>query len=187
MVEIDKWALRQSMRQIRKSLSLADQEQASKKVTHSILNLKPYQQAQRLAFYRAFEGEIQLDAVWFEAEKNGKDCYFPVLTQKDELAFLKANQKTIFTPNRYGILEPLVEEDSVFTKKLDIIFIPLVAFDDRCTRLGMGKGYYDKTLADSEALLMGVAYEFQRQHHIEASSWDVPLHGVITQKTIYWR
>ena len=63
----------------------------------------------------------------------------------------------------------------------------MVAFDIHGTRIGMGKGYYDKTLATVRPkLLVGVAYEFQRLAFISPQIWDVKLDAIITEKNIYW-
>ena len=66
--------------------------------------------------------------------------------------------------------------------------MPLVAFDADCTRIGMGAGYYDRTLENKKrCFLIGVAHQFQYVDYIEPQPWDVPLDAVITNKNIYWR
>lgn len=66
--------------------------------------------------------------------------------------------------------------------------MPLVAFDVRCTRLGMGAGYYDRTFQDkTHGSLFGVAYQFQRADFIQPHPWDIHLDAVITQRAIYWK
>ena len=104
------------------------------------------------------------------------------------LSFLPVTYDTIFYKNRFGIAEPVVEDElAIMPEQLDIIFLPLVAFDEHGTRLGMGGGYYDRTLAHHRpTLLIGAAYEFQRQAWIEREAWDVPLAAIITEQTIYW-
>ena len=53
--------------------------------------------------------------------------------------------------------------------------------------MGMGKGYYDRTLGNHRPKsLIGVAYEFQRQTFIEPQNWDVPLTAIITEQQMYW-
>lgn len=139
--------------------------------------------------YHASRGEVSLDLLWQSAPLQGKFCYFPAITQEKTLLFLPATPKTPFENNRYGIAEPAVSKDQARAiEELDLIIMPLVAFDDKGTRLGMGAGYYDKTLANhKKALLIGVAYEFQHTLYIEPQPWDVKLDAVVTQNQIYWR
>ena len=76
---------------------------------------------------------------------------------------------------------------------LDLVLVPLVAFDDRGNRLGMGGGYYDQTFAFlsqrqhyRRPTLLGVAYEFQRLVALPVQAWDIPLDGVATEKRVQW-
>lgn len=188
MTDSFKRALRRSRRQLRENLSLEYQHIASTKVCARIRGLAQYCQAKRIALYQAFGGEISLDSVWNSASLQGKFCYFPVLNEDKTLLFLPASPTTAFTPNRYGINEPhIAGSEALAPQLLDLIFMPLVAFDDYGTRLGMGAGYYDRTLAKVDhPLLIGVAYEFQYCPYIEAESWDVPMTAVVTPQKIYW-
>lgn len=92
--------------------------------------------------------------------------------------------------NKYRILEP--EYTDIFpVAQLDLVILPLVGFDMRGNRLGVGGGYYDRSFAfklqnmENPPLLYGLAYDFQRQQTIPKDEWDVPLNGVITEKNIY--
>ncbi len=183
-----KSALRQSYQQIRKNLSLEHQHTASAKVCSRIRSLDEYRYAKRIALYQAIGGEISLNALWHSAPLQGKLCYFPSLNDDKTLSFLPATPATSFVKNRYGIAEPDVDKaTAVAVKLLDIIFVPVVAFDQYGTRLGMGAGYYDRTLAhEKEQMLIGVAYEFQHYPYIKPNDWDVPLTVVITEQTTYW-
>ncbi|WP_028388121.1 5-formyltetrahydrofolate cyclo-ligase [Legionella fairfieldensis] len=183
-----KFALRRSCRQVRERLSPASQQAASTRICARIRALDQYRYARRIALYQATNGEIDLQAIWNSAPLHGKYCYFPVLNDDKTLLFLPATPATAFSENRYGIKEPNVDKAlAIPPQQLDLIFLPLVVFDDYGTRLGMGAGYYDRTLAKREhSGLIGVAYEFQRYPYIEPSIWDVPLTAVITPNTIYW-
>ena len=73
---------------------------------------------------------------------------------------------------------------------LDAILVPLVGFDDRGHRLGMGGGVYDRALADlarrpRRPRLIGVAFEFQRQPRLREAAWDQPLDQVVTDVRRY--
>lgn len=161
--------------------------QASQKIVATLHDLRAYQTAQHIALYLPISGEIDLSALWKLALEENKYCYFPVVQPEHTLIFIPYTHDTILLPNHYRILEPQIVKNSTRSpQNLDLIILPIVAFDARCTRLGMGKGYYDKTLAQqSNALLVGVAYEWQKQPELPTEPWDIQLDMIITEKRIY--
>lgn len=183
-----KQAIRQSCRRIREKLPLSYQQQASAQICSRIRQLEQYRYAKHIALYRACNGEVDLNELWQAASPQGKYCYFPRLNANKQLSFLPVTPTTAFINNRFAIPEPDIDESyAVAPNNLDIIFMPLVAFDEHGTRLGMGGGYYDRTLAHQHhALLVGVAYDFQRQSYLVPEEWDIPLTCIITPKKTYW-
>jgi len=123
---------------------------------------------------------------------NARQVFLPVL-HGSGLWFFPYKDNTPLEPNRYGILEPrLSARARCPARELDIVLMPLVAFDPSGNRLGMGGGYYDRTFAYLDAraiwkrpLLIGIAYEFQRVASLPSQTWDVPLDGVATEKQLY--
>lgn len=189
MLDPFKAALRHSIKQVRSSLNSSYQMTASKQVCNQIKSLEPYRKAKRIALYFAVNGEIDLSNIWNSAPLQGKFCYFPTLNEEQgTLFFLPATPKTQFKKNKYGIPEPDIDKNQAIpVENLDLILMPLVAFDTQCTRLGMGAGYYDKTLDQNKnGLFVGVAYEFQHVSFLQPQPWDVPLDAVITPNHIYW-
>ena len=182
-------ALRASMRQIRSNTSVPYRLTSSTQICNRIRTLEPYRKAKRLALYYPVNGEIDLTVLWKTAPLQGKFCYFPAINDNLALSFLPATPATPFKTNRFGIAEPDVSFDlAIPVEELDFILIPLVAFDIHCSRIGMGSGYYDRTLTNKKkGLFVGVAYQFQRTDYIKPDPWDVPLDAIITQKAIYWR
>ena len=88
--------------------------------------------------------------------------------------------------NRFHILEPENKQENLIRPDLiDAIVVPLVAFDKRGNRMGMGGGFYDRMLkkVSAECLLIGVAYDFQLIENVPTESWDMPLDEVITPTT----
>lgn len=189
MVHPLKDAIRKTLRKVRESLPESYQQMVAHKIISRIRHLDDYRQARHIAFYYATQGEVDLSHLWQTSCKQGKYCYFPALNDNFSLIFLPATLATPFKANRYHINEPAVASNTAIElNTLDIIFLPLVAFDDSGTRLGMGAGYYDRTLAaPHNACLIGIGYEFQHLSFIHKEPWDIPLSVIITEKGIYWR
>lgn len=184
-----KKALRNTMKQKRSKLTSSYRVTASNQVCTRIRSLEQYRHAQRIAFYFAVHGEIDLDELWRSACAQGKLCYFPIINEDSlTLSFLPATPETLFKKNRYGINEPDVSHSlAIPLEELDLVLVSVVAFDVRCIRIGMGAGYYDRTFnGEKHCPLFGVAYQFQRVDYIEPEPWDIPLNAVITQYAVYW-
>lgn len=148
--------------------------------------------SRRLAFTLAYDGEIDPGLLLKEAQRRGKECYLPVLNPLDEnrLLFKRWQRGRALQKNHYGIGEP--RRGSVCPPKaLDLVMMPLVAFDDDCNRLGMGKGFYDRTFAflhkaaRQRPRLLGLAHECQHVEKLDVAPWDVPLDGVATDRSWY--
>lgn len=184
-----KVAIRQTIREVRSQTSPSYRFTSSHQICNQICTLEEYKRAQNIALYCAINGEIELDFLWRKILLAEKSCYFPVLNDNLTLSFLPATAATSFKNNPYGIPEPKVSIGlAINIEALDLMILPLVAFDMHCTRLGMGSGYYDRTLEKKKPKhLFGVAFQFQQVDFIVPRPWDVPLDAVITQKAIYWR
>lgn len=187
MIDQFKQAQRNNCITIRSKLSAAYQATVSTWICQRIIELSEYRQAKRIALYQAFRGEVDLDLIWKSAPFQGKYCYFPVIDQTSKLIFLPTTPKTAFKKNCFGIMEPDVDPAlAIPIAELEIIFLPVVAFDIYGRRLGMGKGYYDKTLANQSCQnLIGLAYEFQKLNFIQPEPWDIPLSMIVTERQVY--
>ena len=153
--------------------------------------LAEYQQAEHIAAYFAVKGEISLEPLIDQALSNGKKIYLPNLDQKS-LRFSPYFHQQKMRINRYKLPEPDVSDDEMLAPEaLDLVLAPLVVFDAKGNRIGMGGGFYDRSFAfrkDSERrrpLLIGVAHELQKIESLEPESWDVQLDMVVTDQAIY--
>jgi len=185
----NKQTIRHTIQAERKALPEHVRAQASQTLCARIQLLPAYQNAAHIAMYQSIAGEIDLHPLFELATQSGKTCYMPVMNTKTKtLLFLPTTPKTPQHTNAYHIAEPEVPDaDAVPLKHLDLMLMPLVAFDSHGTRLGRGAGYYDRTLADQKpACLLGVAYEFQHQPFLSPEPWDIPMNGVVTEKNTHW-
>lgn len=149
------------------------------------------QRAQHIGIYLAVDQEISLEVFMKGAARRNKHLYAPVL-RGDSLRFAALRSGMTLTPNRFGILEPS-GESYIDARSLDLVLTPLVAFDDRGVRLGMGGGFYDRCfefLAAREKWwkpkLVGVGYEHQHVKDIDAEAWDVRLWCAVTESDSYY-
>ncbi len=141
----NKASLRAHYQGMRNALSLSTLTASSAAVCKKINALQEYNEAKHIAIYHAVNGEINLSLLLNDTQKI---YYFPVINEDRTLAFLPVTPTTSFYKNRFGIAEPDVSlVQAIPPKQLDIICLPLVAFDEYGNRLGMGGGYYDRTLA----------------------------------------
>lgn len=93
---------------------------------------------------------------------------------------------TSFEENKYGIFEP-VQGDAIDPRELDMIIVPLLAFDKRGYRVGYGKGFYDRFLKDchQDCLIVGVSYFEPIDAIKDTDEFDVPLDLCITPQQVY--
>lgn len=180
--------LRQHMRRQRRALSARAQREASLRVARTLLRTHIFRSANHIGCYFANDGEIDLASLAQRACVMGKLIYMPVVDDGGTLRFARYRPGDDLCVNRFGIPEPRTR--TLFPPRLlDLVLAPLVAFDSAGNRLGMGGGYYDRTLAFLRhrrhwlrPRMIGVAHECQRVACLPAQPWDVPLHGVVTDR-----
>jgi len=191
----DREQLRRRMRRERRRLTAAERAEAAEQLTWRVLEQPLFVRARRIAFYLAVRGEMDVTPLMEHAWRMGKHVYLPVLVpyRHNRMWFAPYRPDQPLTPNRFGIPEPAVAvREMINPRALDLALVPLVAFDGRCRRLGMGGGYYDRTFGFlryrrswRRPALLGVAYEFQRVARLTAASWDVDLTAVATDEAVH--
>lgn len=185
-------ALRRRMRKKRAALSAAEKLAVADAVAEVLGELPELLTDQFVAGYWAVGGEVSLHRLVHPLIRREQTYLLPVLSPDGEpsLKFAPWRPGAQVAPNRYGIPEPqCAPAELVEAAEIELVLVPVVAFDRRGYRLGSGAGYYDRTFAFlSEAgerpsipLLVGVAYAFQEVESLEFASWDVPLDFVATE------
>lgn len=185
---------RQLKRAQRCILSASVQQQHAEALCLNVTQEKIYLSSKNIACYLANDGEIDpsqlIEHAWFL----DKNVYLPILSaEKNSLYFAPYHADSQLKPNRFGIPEPVHQANTWKTaQQLDLLLLPLVAFDELGNRMGMGGGFYDRTLAflqhrnnAEKPVLAGLAHEIQKVARLDAQSWDIPLDFVITEKCLY--
>ena len=184
--------IRKTIRNKRRALTTAQQQSASENLAALISQQNFFLRAKRIGIYLANDGEIDPSLLMGIALNAKKSCYLPIIhpLQFNRLYFGQYREGAQLKSNRFGILEPQFNATTIAPLwTLDLIFLPLVAFDRSGSRIGMGGGFYDRTLAacanqPRRPSLIGLAHDCQEVENISQQSWDIPLDKIITDREI---
>ena len=185
--------IRQQIRQRRRALTPEQQTQFALQAADRMMAYPPVLLAQTVAVFLSFDGELDtlplIDQLW----RAGKRVYLPVLHpfSPGNLLFLHYHPSSELVVNRLKIREPKLDvRDVLPLSQLDVLVTPLVAFDAAGQRLGMGGGFYDRTLQNwrqHRLQPVGYAHDCQQVDALPTEQWDIPLPAVITpSKTWLW-
>ncbi len=192
---MDNNTIRRNNRQLRNNMSLSEQRHLSSLIVENISKSTQFKKCKNIAVFLPNDSEPDLSALIEHAWAKGLNCYLPILGKKFEskLKFQLYSPSSPLILNCYNIPEPKLNLSTCITKPwlLDLILMPLVAFDLTGNRIGMGGGYYDKTLhyrrhrsVWQKPPLMGVAYAKQQVVKIKSEKWDIPLDFIASDNEI---
>jgi len=181
--------LRQQLRQVRRALSEQQQVEHAQHLAQTLLTLIPASRSLAIGVTAAFDGEIDPLPTVKQLQAAGHQTYLPILRADKHLDFALWQSDSVMLANQFGILEPQ-DVPRVSVDALDVLLVPLVGVDRCGNRLGMGGGYYDRTLggAGKHPYLIGIAHHCQLVEHLPIQPWDIPLDALITeQQLIEWK
>ena len=170
--------LRKLALQNRSLLSQQEIQNKSTSIVESLLSL--LEDKKTIGIYIAMPNEVDVTALLFMYTQVGA----PKVRNTQDMDFFLIKGMQDLESGCLGILEPktnILMQPNDF----DAIVVPLVAFDENKNRIGHGKGYYDRYLANTNALKIGVAFEAQKVDNFIASSNDVPLDYIVSEEKIY--
>ncbi len=184
-LETDKSRLRDRLRCRRLELGATAQQVAAQALAQHVARLPGWAGIRRLALYLARDGEIDTTPLAARCRELGITLFLPVLEQGRRLAFAEWHEEAALVSNRYGIGEPPPSSARSAARELDAVCLPLVGWDREGGRLGMGGGFYDRTLAgDRGPLLVGLAHSCQEVPRVPRDPWDVQLDFIATDTTL---
>lgn len=180
--------LRRQMRQRRSRLSKRERSLAAASLARQLNTYLPFRRARHIGSYLAHGGELDTLPALRRHQCRGQTLYLPTVTlsPSPSITMLRWVESKRMLTNIFGINEPArSKQRSRPLWALDVLLIPLVAFDQTGNRLGMGGGFYDRLLAKlayhpRRPLLIGIGYRFQQVDHLPIEPWDMPLDRIIT-------
>lgn len=180
--------LRIKYKKLREELSPEEIEDKSLQIANNLLELPIW----NYSFYHLFlsiteKREINTEAVLHILQGKDKNV---VISKSDLKTYRMTNylltDSTVLRTNEWGIPEP-VDGIEVQPQQIEVVFMPLLAFDERGNRIGYGKGFYDRFLSSCSVhtIKIGLSF-FQAEHRIsEVSEDDIPLDYCVTPNKIY--
>lgn len=178
MIQLDKEAFRKMALARRKALSKDQVCRYSKSICRKV---ELYLHG-NIAMYHAYGNEVDLS--YITAFKDINEIAFPKTYADYTIRFFKEQNNTRYEKSSFGIMEPTSREE-MLAKNIDVMLIPLVAFDEQCHRMGHGKGFYDRYLSKYTGLRIGIAYECQKFPDIPIRTHDESLDIIITETNTY--
>ncbi|MBP2847332.1 5-formyltetrahydrofolate cyclo-ligase [Dickeya oryzae] len=178
--------IRQQVRQRRRALTPLQQATFAQQAAERVMTNPRLVDAKRVAVFLSFDGELNTQPLIAALWQHQKQVYLPVLHPfcRGHLLFLRYAPDTVLVWNRLKIQEPQLDvRDVLPIEQIDVLLTPLVAFDATGQRLGMGGGFYDRTLQYWQSrgpYPIGLAHDCQQVEALPVESWDVPLPEIIT-------
>ncbi len=184
---IDKTSLRKKYNKLRNNVSKNEIVEKSIQIANQALKLPIWNQS----YYHLFltieaKKEVQTDFILHILQGKDKSVVISKSNfETNEMDNFLLQENTALKISNYGIPEP-VSGIVIEPELIDVVFVPLLAFDLSGNRVGYGKGFYDRFLAKcrSDAIFIGLSF-FEAESKINTTSDDIPLNYCVTPKKIY--
>ena len=179
-----KAALRADARARRDSLPQYARDEGSIRIANRAIALAETLKPAVVAGYRAIRTEVVPDAIMDWVLRQDLFAVLPAIDQTGALAFRRYREGDVLMPGPFGTAAPARDAAEIDP---DLIIVPLMAFDREGTRLGHGRGYYDRAIwklrgRGVRPALVGVAFSVQEVAAIPAEAHDARLDWIVTER-----
>ena len=181
---MEKSLIRERLLKERLVLSPSDVTYKSNIIANRIISSMIFKNADNVALYSDFRAEVQTGLMIDAAFSLGKRVFMPKVRREDySIVFIPILSHDDLERGDEGFLEPLTEVEKAFdVSKIDLFIVPGVAYDLSGTRLGLGKGCYDRALKSVERdIMLAPAYEFQLLEDLPCYHHDLKVGWIATE------
>lgn len=178
--------LRKASKQYRQSLSKSEKQRLDRKIENKFLNMWQYRDARLILIYVSTEIEIDTKYIIETALKDGKKVAVPkCIDGTRNMDFYIIDGFSCLESGAFGVLEPIPEK----CEKLEdfsggVCVVPALMFDEFGYRLGFGKGYYDRFLANFSGQTLGMCYNACVKESLPHGKYDRRVEKLVTQSKI---
>lgn len=184
--------IRKKLLRMRQNQPEEERKEKSSIIWKKLKVLPQFLKARTVMFYLSLPDEVDTEVMVKESLEIGKRIVVPI-TQLDKkkmkLSVLRDYDKEL-GPGTFNIPEPRKEYvRKISPSDIDLVIVPGIAFDEKCGRLGFGKGFYDHFLKDLAGSVSSIAlaYDFQILRKLPLEKYDVLVSRIITEKRIIER
>ena len=182
-----KAAMRAEMKHRRAEIDMLEHRTKSANIATQVQEIREWQRAERIFIYvSAINNEVDTLGLIYNLLDEGKSVFVPRCAEEPgRMHAVRIASLDELKPSRMCLMEPAYDPDRVRpASAMDLIVAPLVAFDHRCRRLGMGGGYYDAFIAEASCPAVGLAFSFQQVTEVPAGPDDSTLDVVVADTKI---
>ena len=186
MINTNKDFVRRQYAAERKAYTEVYRTEENEAVTAHFLQSALYHNARTVMCYVSMQSEVDTHSLIKTMIRDGKTVCVPKVTDRNGQmrAVLIRSWDDLECVGSFGILEPSKEAMSIKPTEIDLIVVPAIAFSRGGHRLGMGGGYYDRFLANTQAVRIGFAFSCQIKQSLPTDEWDVKMDYLVTQDGI---
>ena len=186
-----KTSLRKEKIQERDSIPKKERDLAGGKTAAHFMNTYGELDFEKVSIYSPIKNEVPTETITSYIRESGKKCFLPLIDKdlnNKEMKFSEFTSQTTLVKNKFNIPESS-NSSLIMASELELVIMPLVAFDNKGYRLGMGQGYYDFTFKNfqlnKKQVFLGLAYDFQKIGSCHPEEHDLKMDAVICPSGIY--
>ncbi len=179
---IEKDAIRKMVIEKIKAMSHQHKVEESKSICEKLYNSQLWQKSLKVFAFAPMNSEVDIWELLVKGLKEGKTIALPFYIKQGNIyqpRIVRDLEKDV-VKGKMGIREPKEECEKLSMKEVDLILVPGVAFSPKGDRLGRGKGYYDKMLAEAHGIKCGVCFECQYGWDVPVEPHDIKLDCIVT-------
>ncbi|MGB2692550.1 MAG: 5-formyltetrahydrofolate cyclo-ligase [Thermodesulfobacteriota bacterium] len=183
-IKPEKDSIRNSVGKKRSALSDVEVKQKSLLISDNLYSLEVFKLSNSIALYSPIQNEVRTESIFNKAIQTEKEVYFPRVNGSS-LDFHRIHNLEQLQIGKFGVLEPEAHLCKTDIEKIDLFVIPALVFDRSGNRLGYGKGYYDRALADiSDSKKVGLSYVLQILDSVPIDKNDRKVGIIVTEQGI---
>ncbi len=183
---MDKNSLRADYKKQREALPPKEVAHKSLQIANQLLSLPLWEKTYFHLFLSSTrQKEIDTESILTLLQGKDKEVLVPRMEANHSLSHILLTDATPIKVNAFGIPEP-IGGIAVAPMQVEVVFVPLLAYDLAGNRIGYGKGYYDRFLAqcDEKCLFIGLSF-FPPEESIPTEKTDIKLHYCVTPEQVY--